>query len=83
MATEPSDDELLESIIHEFTTAIRAGQHPTIQQYQDRYPHLADEIADVLSSISMIEQLKSASASTTGSRHRRLRRRWPHRSTPR
>ncbi len=70
MATEPSDDELLESIIHEFTTAIRAGQHPTIQQYQDRYPHLADEIADVLSSISMIEQLKSASASTTGSRQK-------------
>ncbi len=70
MATEPSDDELLESIIHEFTTALRAGQHPTIQQYQDRYPHLADEIADVLSSISMIEQFKSASASTTGSRQK-------------
>lgn len=70
MATEPSDDELLESIIHEFTTALRAGQHPTIQQYQDRYPYLADEIADVLSSISMIEQFKSASASTTGSRQK-------------
>lgn len=70
MATEPSDDELLESIIHEFTTALRAGQHPTIQQYQDRYPHLADEIADVLSSISMIELFKSASASTTGSRQK-------------
>ncbi len=70
MATEPSDDEFLESIIHEFTMALRAGQHPTIQQYQDRYPHLADEIADVLSSISMIEQFKSASASTTGSRQK-------------
>ncbi len=68
METEPSDEEILESIIAEFTSALRSGKNPSIQQYQQCYPHLAEDIADMLSSISMIEQLKSASDTATGSR---------------
>lgn len=68
METKPSDEEILESIIAEFTSALRSGKNPSIQQYQQQYPHLAEDLADMLSSISMIEQLKSASDTATGSR---------------
>ncbi|MFO0943389.1 MAG: serine/threonine-protein kinase [Pirellulales bacterium] len=68
METNPSEEDILENVIAEFTSALRAGQNPSIQQYQQRYPHLAEDIADMLSSISMIEQLKSASDTATGTR---------------
>lgn len=68
METNPSDEDILENVIAEFTSALRAGQNPSIQKYQKQYPQLAEDIADMLSSIAMIEQLKSASDTTTGNR---------------
>ncbi len=54
------NEEILESIADQFTAALRAGQTPSIRDFQAEYPDLADEISSVLSSIAMIENLKKA-----------------------
>jgi len=59
MAKEPDPSETLESIVDQFTTRIRAGEHPSIAEYQELHPNLKDEIEDLLASVAMIEQLKS------------------------
>ncbi len=65
---QPPEHEILETIVDQFTRCLRAGEHPAIVDYQQRYPDLADEIEDLLSSIAMIEQLKSASDTRTDQR---------------
>ena len=68
MADQPPAHEVLETIVDQFTQALRAGEHPAIVDYQQRYPELADEIEDLLSSIAMIEQLKSSGDTRTNQR---------------
>ena len=62
------DPELLEKIVDHFTARMRSGEHPSITEYQDRFPAHRDEIDDLLSSVAMIEQLKPNSASNTDGR---------------
>lgn len=52
---------LLEALVDEFTRRLRAGEHPAIAEFQQRHPELSDEIDELLSSVAMIEQLKSDS----------------------
>jgi eukaryotic-like serine/threonine-protein kinase len=68
--TDPNDQnvDLIETIVAEFTAALRQGQKISIAEYQARYPELAEEIDEVLSSVEMIEQLKSASDTATNNR---------------
>lgn len=54
-----SDDELLEMIVADFTRLTREGSRPEIATYQQKYPRIAGDIEDVLSSVAMIEGLKS------------------------
>ena len=54
-----SDSEILDRIVDHFTNRLRAGEHPAIADYQERYPKFKDEIEDLLASVAMIEQLKS------------------------
>jgi len=61
MSDSPANTLLLEKIVDQFTAELRDGKHPAIGDYQDRHPELANEIADVLSSVAMIEQLKNGS----------------------
>ena len=51
-------DELLERIVDHYTYQLRAGKQPKIANYQKKYPQLADEVQDLLSSVAMIEELK-------------------------
>lgn len=53
------DHEVLERIVEHFTQRIREGKLPSIAEYQDRFPGLRDDIEPLLSSVAMIEQLKS------------------------
>jgi len=76
MANEPinarqsaDDPEILEKIVDDFTKRIRAGEHPAIAEYQEKFPELKDEVEDLLASVAMIEQLKPSS--TTPTRDRR------------
>lgn len=54
-----SDPEILETVVDDFTRRLRGGEHPSISEYQERFPKLKDEIEDLLASVAMIEQLKS------------------------
>jgi serine/threonine protein kinase len=52
------DHELLDQLVEQFTARIRAGETPSIADYQARYPTWSDEIHELLSSAAMIEGLK-------------------------
>lgn len=66
-----SDTEILDWIVEHFTRKIRAGKHSAIEVYQKRYPALKTEIAELLGSVAMIEQLKIKSNRDTEPRTRR------------
>lgn len=55
--TSPSPESILESVAEEFTASLRAGETPGVQSYSARYPELAEDIEDLLSSIALMEQL--------------------------
>lgn len=55
--TSPPPESILESVAEEFTAALRAGETPGVQSYSARYPELAEDIEDLLSSIALMEQL--------------------------
>lgn len=51
-------DELLDKIVADYTKRTRAGETPEIAKYKRKFPALADEIDDLLTSVAMIEGLK-------------------------
>ncbi len=56
--SDPNDDTL-EALADEFAERLRRGESPTIAQYADSHPELADEIRELFPSIQMMEQLAS------------------------
>ena len=58
--------DLLDQLAETFTSRIRAGETPSIAEYQARYPEWHDEIQELLSSVAMIEGLKKQTASISG-----------------
>jgi serine/threonine protein kinase/Flp pilus assembly protein TadD len=54
--------EAVELLADEFMARQRKGEQPTIQEYVDRHPELADEIRDVFPALVMMEQVAPASA---------------------
>ncbi|QEG24432.1 serine/threonine-protein kinase [Mariniblastus fucicola] len=63
MGKNISKDELLDKIVEDYTRRTRAGKTPEIAVYKRKYPDLADEIDDLLSSVAMIEGLKAETKS--------------------
>ena len=63
LSDQLSDDQLLDMIVADFTRLTREGNCPEIATYQQKYPRIADDIEDVLSSVAMIEGLKSETQS--------------------
>ena len=57
--------ELLEQVVERFTEEVRSGNNPDVDQWVQNYPHLSDELSDLLSSVAMIEGLKNFSLSTS------------------
>lgn len=58
-ASDGNGAEVLDELVEEFTRRLRAGEHPAISEFQQRHPELSDQIDELLSSVAMIEQLKS------------------------
>lgn len=54
------DDVDLDQLAEEFSKAIRQGHSPDIKEYASRYPEDADQIRELLESISLIEGFKRA-----------------------
>jgi serine/threonine protein kinase len=67
-STDPSHtaEQILESLVDDFTSALRSGMHPAISDYQQRHPQLAAEIEEVLSSVAMLEQFKAVNQAVGG-----------------
>jgi len=52
------DQERLDDIAEKFSTAMRAGQSPSVSQYVDQHGDADGELQQLLTSIQMIEELK-------------------------
>ena len=65
----PSVDQRdpVEALAEEFMERKRRGEQPTLEEYVDRYPELADEIRDIFPALLMMERLDNASSGATGS----------------
>jgi hypothetical protein len=56
---EPSKSgayDLLDQLVQEFAERYRRGQRPSLQEYLDRYPHLADDLRELLPALVEIGQ---------------------------
>jgi serine/threonine protein kinase/WD40 repeat protein len=57
--SEPSlDCNPFERIAAEFAERVRRGEHPSITEYIERYPELADDIRELFPMLAMVEQFK-------------------------
>jgi serine/threonine protein kinase/WD40 repeat protein len=54
--TKSSAYDLLDQLVQEFAERYRRGQRPSLQEYLDRYPHLADDLREVLPALAEIGQ---------------------------
>src|SRR6516164_1184819 len=60
--SSPSEERgPVELLADEFLARYKRGEKPTIREYCDRHPELADEIRDVFEAVLMVEDLKPGS----------------------
>jgi serine/threonine-protein kinase len=57
----------VELLADEFLARCKRGEKPTIKEYCDQHPDLADEIRDVFEAVLMVEDLKPGSSDVSGS----------------
>jgi eukaryotic-like serine/threonine-protein kinase len=57
----------VELLAEEFLDRKRRGEQPTLREYLERHPDLADEIRDLFPALMMMEDLGESSGGTTGS----------------
>ncbi len=57
----------VELLAEEFLDRRRRGERPTLREYVDRHPELAEEIRDLFPALLMMENLGEGSDGTTGS----------------
>lgn len=62
MSSESSASDGIDDLIDEFVTRQQAGESPSITDYCERYPKLADELRNLLPMVSMMDTAKSESA---------------------
>lgn len=58
----------IETLASEFTDRLRAGEQPSMQEYIDDHPDIADEIRDLFPTIAAMEKLKTHRESRSGGR---------------
>ena len=57
----------VELLADEFLTRCKRGEKPTIKEYCNQHPELAEEIRDVFEALLMVEDLKPGSSDVSGS----------------
>src|SRR5262245_1080322 len=57
----------VELLADEFLARLKNGEKPTIKEYCERHPDLADEIRDVFEAVLMVEDLKPGPDDASGS----------------
>jgi hypothetical protein len=59
MATDdPRGYDLLDRLAEEFAARFRGGERPSLKEYIDRYPALADDIRDLFPALLKVEQVE-------------------------
>jgi WD40 repeat protein/serine/threonine protein kinase/tetratricopeptide (TPR) repeat protein len=67
MSTSSDQRNPVELLAEDFLERKRGGEQPTLREYVERYPALADEIRDLFPALLMMEDLGDSSGATTGS----------------
>src|SRR5262245_20714313 len=67
MSTSSDARNPVEALAEEFLDRKRRGEQPTLREYVERYPELADEIRDLFPALLMMEDLGESADGTTGS----------------
>ena len=49
--------EPVEILAEEFVERLRRGEHPSLREYRDMYPELAEEIDDIFPALAMMEEI--------------------------
>ncbi|MCI0464378.1 MAG: WD40 domain-containing protein [Gemmataceae bacterium] len=63
MCSCPSEQDLLHALLDDF--AQRCGEHPSLSEYTDRYPALAEQIRELFPAITLIEQARPQQGNAT------------------
>ncbi len=66
MPDSSADRDPLDRLAEEFVARFRAGQRPSLSEYAERHPELADQIRDLFPALVEMEQLKPVTADHTG-----------------
>ncbi len=61
MATSSHERGPVELLAEEFVARRNQGEHPTIGEYCERHPEIAQEIRDAFEALTLAEELKSGS----------------------
>jgi serine/threonine-protein kinase len=67
MKTSSGERNPVERLAEDFLDRKRRGEHPTLREYLERHPELAEEIRDLFPALLMMEDLGESSGGTTGS----------------
>jgi serine/threonine protein kinase len=67
MSTSSDAPSPVELLADEFLTRCKRGERPTIKEYCDRHPELAEEIRDVFEAVLMVEDLRPGTEDASGS----------------
>jgi WD40 repeat protein/serine/threonine protein kinase len=67
MTSSSDERNPVEALAEEFLDRKRRGEQPTLREYLNRYPDLADEIRELFPALLMMEDLGEDSGGTTGS----------------
>jgi serine/threonine protein kinase len=66
MSDPASKSDLVFVLAEEFLEKYRRGERPTVKEYVDRHPELADRIREVFPAIAMVENIALANESVVG-----------------
>jgi serine/threonine protein kinase len=55
----PSEADPLDAVVESFLQRYRRGEHPTVTEYVEQYPDLAERIRETFPALAMIEELGS------------------------
>ncbi len=56
------DYDLLDRLVEEFNERFRKGERPSVKEYCDRHPDLADDLRELLPALAQVEQAKDGLA---------------------
>jgi serine/threonine protein kinase len=66
MSDSSGDRNPVEKLADEFAQRHRRGERPTLTEYAERYPHLADDIRELFPALLALEDFKPATGDRTG-----------------